>query len=448
MVDADIPGSANDWGIALVGDKAGFGVGDGGAGATILSTSPVNNGAWHHVVATRVNATGAMKLYIDGTLQASGTGSTALRNAPGGIRLGSTLFGGTYFNGAIDDLRIFNYTLGSPQAAALASTLPALWTAADIGNPGSDGYAGYSAAGAGVFTVVGGGTDIGATSDQFHFLSTPVSGDQTAVTRMTSIPVNINGTTTANAKAGLMFRNSSAANAAFVDVTYDHTAGLRFLYRDTAGASVGQVGGSVPIAAPFWLKLVRSGDTFTASYATTGSLPLAGDWISLGTHNTSLISSPLAGLAVTSRNAGQVATATFSNLAVFASTPGNRWRQDYFGSAVNAGNAADAADPDRDGMSNLLERALGLNPNLVNGPGNQPQLSQAETYLSLFYTRNLAATDLQYQVVWSADLITWSATDVTDTFVSSTATTETREARVPMASLNPAHSFLRLQVTP
>lgn len=445
MVDADIPGIANDWGIALVGDKAGFGMGDTGNGFTILSTTPVNNGAWHHVVATRVNATGAMKLYVDGLLQASGTGSTALRSAPSGIRVGSTLYGGTYFAGAIDDLKIFNYTLAATQVAALASALPAPWTAADIGNPGNDGYSGY-ATGTGVFSLTGGGTDIAGTSDQFHFLSQTVSGDQIAVTRVNSAPLNTDGTITTGSKTGLMFRDSTASDAPFVDVVYNHSTGVRFMYRDTAGTTTGQVGGNVSLPFPFWLKLVRSGNTFTAFYATNAGTPLAGDWVSFGSHNTTLAANALVGLAVTSHNSGQVATSNFGNITVVPNTPGNAWRLDYFASVANTGNAADAADPDNDGLINLFERAFALNPQVSNAAAGQTPPNNDGTYLRMTYLRSLAATDLQYQVVWSNDLANWSATGITDTLISATPTTETREAKVPLTTVGSDHGFLRLRL--
>ncbi len=141
MVDADVPGIANDWGISVVGNHAAFGIGNGGAGTTIESSSNINDGAWHHIAATRVNATGAMSLYVDGTLQATGTGSTALRDAPGGIRVGSTLFGGSFLTGTIDELKIYDYPLTAAEVTTLAATSPGeIWrlryfrTAANTGN--------------------------------------------------------------------------------------------------------------------------------------------------------------------------------------------------------------------------------------------------------------------------------------------------------------------------
>lgn len=58
-----------------------------------------------------------------------------------------------------------------------------------------------------------------------------------------------------------------------------------------------------------------------------------------------------------------------------------------------------AADPDGDGIPNALEYALGLNPNAASSIG-LPQLSlvteSGETYGALTFTRNKAATDMNY----------------------------------------------------
>jgi hypothetical protein len=57
------------------------------------------------------------------------------------------------------------------------------------------------------------------------------------------------------------------------------------------------------------------------------------------------------------------------------------WRSTWFGSAADAGHAAELADPDQDGISNLLERALGLNPLLAEE--EQTLLSFADAASSL-----------------------------------------------------------------
>lgn len=434
IVDAELSGATEDWGIALVGNKVGFGIGN--PDKTILSTSAINDGTWHHVTATRTQA-GAMKLYVDGAQQATDSGPTASRRAPGAIRLGGSLVGGAFFAGAIDELKIFNYPLANPQVAALATSLPAPWASADVGTPGSDGYAGYSSSG-GVFTVVGGGSEIGGASDQFQFVSSAQSGNQSVVARVTTVP--------ANARGGLMFRNTTAADSPFVGLVYENPAGLRFMRRDAAGATATQVGSTVPVALPFWLKMTRAGNSFTAFYTTVAGPPAESDWLALGAQTTPLIASPLAGLAVTSRTAGQVATATFTNLSISPTRPDELWRQQYFGTIVNAGNAADNMDPDADTLSNLLERALGLNPTVTNTPAERPTLALGGGFLSLAYTRSVNATDLSIGAQWSNDLAVWSNTGVIDELISTNGAVESHVAKVPLSNVDPLHAFIRLEI--
>ena len=121
LVDGDAPGTANDFGTALVGGKFAFGVGN--PDTTMLSTTSINDGAWHHCVATRQQATGAMCVYVDGNLQATGTAGRNTQNASARLLFGAIASGGGYFNGSLDEVRIFTRTLGSNEVAALYGNL-------------------------------------------------------------------------------------------------------------------------------------------------------------------------------------------------------------------------------------------------------------------------------------------------------------------------------------
>jgi uncharacterized protein (TIGR02597 family) len=90
-----------------------------------------------------------------------------------------------------------------------------------------------------------------------------------------------------------------------------------------------------------------------------------------------------------------------------ALTTQEAWRQQFFGSWQNAGNAADAADPDGDGLPNGLEYGVGSRPGL-NTPAAGPQSTIATDRLRLTFPRNQAATDLTYIVEGSANLSAWS----------------------------------------
>ncbi|OYU56650.1 MAG: hypothetical protein CFE25_05335 [Chitinophagaceae bacterium BSSC1] len=107
IVDAEVGGVTNDFGIALLGNKIGFGV--GAPDRTIFSTSNVNTGNWVHIAATREQSNGQIKLYINGVLQATGTGSTNLLNTPSRILIGLMQTGANgFYNGSITKLRLWN----------------------------------------------------------------------------------------------------------------------------------------------------------------------------------------------------------------------------------------------------------------------------------------------------------------------------------------------------
>jgi fibronectin type 3 domain-containing protein len=117
LVDGEVALATNDYGTALSGGKFAFGVGN--PDTTIVSTSSINDGAWHQCVATRVQATGAMNLYVDGNWQAAGTGNTNSLAASGILRFGQIASGGGFFNGALDEIKIYSRALGGNEITAL-----------------------------------------------------------------------------------------------------------------------------------------------------------------------------------------------------------------------------------------------------------------------------------------------------------------------------------------
>lgn len=106
IVDAEVGGTTTDFGTSMLNGKLAFGVGS--PDITIQSTTSINTGIWTHVAVTWNQSTGAMKLYINGQLEATGTSGTGSRTAPPAIRIGSIQTGIQYFSGSIDELRIWN----------------------------------------------------------------------------------------------------------------------------------------------------------------------------------------------------------------------------------------------------------------------------------------------------------------------------------------------------
>ncbi len=132
---------------------------------------------------------------------------------------------------------------------------------------------------------------------------------------------------------------------------------------------------------------------------------------------------------------------TFSVTANFAS-----WLLDNFTPPEIANTALTGpnADFDRDGMPNLVEYALGLNPKTANPTGG-PTLTLEGGNWTLTYTRPASRADVTYAVQFSTNLTNWSTTGVTHTLVATAGGVETWRATYPAASA--PNCFLRLMVT-
>lgn len=131
---------------------------------------------------------------------------------------------------------------------------------------------------------------------------------------------------------------------------------------------------------------------------------------------------------------------TFDDLSVIISlAPHQQWRLDNFGTTANSGDAADDADPDRDGIMNFLEYALGGDP-AQGDPGILPDIgfNPAGTRLSLTFLR--ARADVDYMVIGSDNLTTWSVITSNPGSVGSEVTVE------DTVDLNASPRFLRLRV--
>jgi hypothetical protein len=132
---------------------------------------------------------------------------------------------------------------------------------------------------------------------------------------------------------------------------------------------------------------------------------------------------------------------------VTALTPFEKWRQNKFG--ANAGNpaiAGDNADPDGDGMSNILEYGFNLDPMALDQLALRPTPFLSGDVLSIDYRKNLSATDVIYTVQGTADFSTWSTVPVTESVLSDDGLTRVVRA-TPTSPVTGGKYFLRVQVT-
>jgi len=180
--------------------------------------------------------------------------------------------------------------------------LPAPWVTQDVGAVGLGGSVAYSN---GVFTVRGAGADVWGNSDSFRYVYQPLTGDGQIVARITSL-----GNTNGYAKAGVMFRQSLDAGSVHAMMVLTPTYGAEFSRRTSSGGAT-TVTGLGGIAAPYWVKLVRSGNTFTGYVAASG-----GNWQLVGSSTIAMGSTVYVGLAVCSHDTRALTTSAIDNVAV------------------------------------------------------------------------------------------------------------------------------------
>lgn len=122
------------------------------------------------------------------------------------------------------------------------------------------------------------------------------------------------------------------------------------------------------------------------------------------------------------------------------------WRQTWFGITTNTGDAADEADSDRDGFSNAMEFALGMNPTLTTTPSFQTQITGGN--IEFTYTRSNAAVlaGKTFHVPWTETLnnLDWTEAGTTQTILTDNGTTQTVKATIPMGTNG--RRFVRIEV--
>src|SRR5436190_21348509 len=153
------------------------------------------------------------------------------------------------------------------------------------------------------FTITASGSDIWGTADEFHYVYVSLTGDIEMVTRVTGVQF-----TDGWAKAGLMARETLDASSrnVMVFLTPQNLSG--FQWRAVTGGSTSYYdGGSA--GSPYWLKLVRSGNTFSGYRSADGV-----NWTLIGSTTIALPSTLYIGLAVTSHHDGTLCTANFDNV--------------------------------------------------------------------------------------------------------------------------------------
>lgn len=173
----------------------------------------------------------------------------------------------------------------------------------DIGAVGLEGSYGYND---GTYTISASGSDIGNPTDEFRFSYVPMTGDGTIIARVASQQY-----THAWAKAGVMIRESLAANSRYAALVMTPGNGAAFLRRIQPNET-GTVKKLAGYKVPYWIKLERTGGEYFNGYISADGV----NW-------TLIYTTPLrkfaptvyVGLAVTSRDNAKLGTAVFDHVS-------------------------------------------------------------------------------------------------------------------------------------
>ena len=174
------------------------------------------------------------------------------------------------------------------------------WQNQDIGDVG---YTGNAVFAEGTWTIEASGNDIWNTTDEFHYAYQPLSGDGQIIARVVSIE-----NTNSWAKAGVMIRETLDGNSKHAMMVVTSGNGTAFQRRTSTGSSSSHTAGS-SVPAPYWVKIIRSGDILTGYESPDGSI-----WTEVDNVSISMVTDVYVGLAVTSHNDGDICTAVLDNV--------------------------------------------------------------------------------------------------------------------------------------
>jgi fibronectin type 3 domain-containing protein len=515
---------ANDinWGYLNATGHIGIYVGDAGG---LLSNNRVNDGNWHSVAMTRNATNGVVQLYVDGTLNTTGTFDLGAKTSKfyliGALSVvafdGTTYTGGTYFNGQLDEVRIYNQVLDaadisslsvSPNAPSQLSGTAASGTELDLtwqnNSPFASGAIVQQAIGSGTFATIAQLSGTATTynsvalspNTQYSYrvqaIDTAGSSAYSNVLTLTTpvppaTPTNAIITLSSTNELDLAWTNNAtnatgyhvlrsviggqfvqvaslpASATSYKDLGADGgdgtgpnglTPGTEYIYHvqcyNIAGVSDFAGVHSATIANPpaflvatsstqsvvlTWVAPAYNGNGGDLTYdvyrgTTTGGESLTP--IVTGLTNATYTDTALTngqtyyylvtavdpgGISVDSNEAGTIPHTTF---AVF--------QQLYFPTQLNnPAISGPNADPNHDGISNLLAYALDLNP-LSTTPQSLPKPTLpapgspgGPQYLTITFKRLKDPSDLTYTVEVSSDMENWSSGPTATTQVSATS---------------------------
>lgn len=265
-----------------------------GAGGATASTAGPARRRWVRLVRTGATV----------TAYTSPNGSNWSMVGQDTVSLGATAFIGIAVSSHDPGVRT---TAAVSNLSVIIKSAPPGQLSTDVGSPSITGQTTYDA---GRYRVTAGGSDIGGTEDEFHFVYQPVTGDVDVMARVESI-----GNSHPRAMAGVMIRETLDAPSRHVLMAATRSAGWISRRRVDTGAMSEETSGGKG-TPPGWVRLVRSGPLVEAYRSADGR-----SWSLVETSTVPMNDVVYVGLAVASHNPTRATAAVLDNLQIVESRP-------------------------------------------------------------------------------------------------------------------------------
>lgn len=282
---------------------------DGGtvsASSTLMTATYVSGPYWIRAVRDGTSFTSYVS--FDGItwsqVASSVTNNMSTSNYLVALTAGAGTSGQTH-TATFDNVSITNLALGATASASATHLTIGTTTPAST-----------SSLSGGTYTFAAGyqGLTSSQTTDNIRTAYFTINGTSPTCT----VTARVASMSSGGGKAGLMFRESTGASVRY----YAPLMGLDnrfYIYsRNTPGAANTYHTQLSMLRKPAWVRLQRSGNTFTASTSNNGTV-----WTTTGTSQTAVLPPEmLVGLAVSAKSDGVISEAEFDNVSITPAPPG------------------------------------------------------------------------------------------------------------------------------
>jgi regulation of enolase protein 1 (concanavalin A-like superfamily) len=263
-------------------------------------------------------------------------------------------------------------------ASPSATALPSPWSSIDIGvDTTGNARSGAVGVSGSTVTMIGAGTDIWNSSDQFRFTYVSMTGNGSITARVVSVE-----NTDFYARAGVMIRNTTSGTSTSAGskqasmMVHQSDASVRLQRRTNTNGSTAETTHGTVVVAPYWVRMTRTGTSFQGELSADGVT-----WVTLDTRTITMNNTVLVGLALTPRNYDNnlMNKVVFDNVTVVTSSGTILLTSGSAGSAASAPSSGIAGSrPSSIGSLNtrpgMLSLSAGLSQ-LSNKTATSSQLS-------------------------------------------------------------------------